>query len=49
MTEHLWLDLVVTVAQILLLLAQTVTQWWALREQARRSRTLNPCETGLDD
>ncbi|WP_333738744.1 hypothetical protein [Streptomyces sp. IBSBF 2806] len=49
MTEHLWLDLAVTVAQVLSLLAQTVTQWCVMRVHVRRSRTLNPSETGRDD
>ncbi|MEH0449693.1 MULTISPECIES: hypothetical protein [unclassified Streptomyces] len=49
MTEHLWLDLAVTVAQVLSLLAQTVHQWCVMRVDVRRSRTLNPSETGRDD
>ncbi|MFD9003037.1 hypothetical protein ACFV0T_18995 [Streptomyces sp. NPDC059582] len=48
MTEHLWLDLAVAVAQILLLLAQTVTQWCVLRVQVRRDHSPIPTETELD-
>ncbi|MGW1727554.1 hypothetical protein ACWCQK_32140 [Streptomyces sp. NPDC002306] len=49
MTGHLWLDLAVAMAQILLLLAQTFTQWHVLRAQVRRDRSPRPTETEQDN